>query len=103
VLADEAQNLLLPRDPASGAIDRPTQFSAGMLLKYLLTSSSTSLLVALTGSSMATFMLEVGQALERLFSLWGLGRSLGCSVPFPRRLSAWVQRLGSGQRRSSTS
>ena len=33
VLVDEVQNLLLPRDPNSGEVDKTSQISAGKLLK----------------------------------------------------------------------
>ena len=42
VLVDEVQNLLVPRVPVSGKIDKPSQISAGKLLKDLMCKSSSS-------------------------------------------------------------
>ena len=42
VLVDEVQNLLLPRDPNSGEVDKTSQISAGKLLKELSCKSSSS-------------------------------------------------------------
>jgi len=42
ILVDEVQNLLVPRVPVSGKIDKPSQISAGKLLKDLMCKSSSS-------------------------------------------------------------
>ena len=83
-VADEMQNMMMPRDPQTGVVDVAMQNLAFNLLDSLFTIKCHNLLVAATGSRMATFM-DLVRGLcrhgQQAATAWNMQHQHGMLVP----------------------